>query len=503
MSLNAPIWQSLTFDISAIFEYGINSDVVFTGSYSPGIKFNLTATISEFDLSSIGDLFEHIFSGPTAVNKVATPSGNGGTIKIDFGFNFDKKGWELSVTLSDFKSCLLSNLITGMCGDVVSLPDFVGKIQMHKGSGQVGQDSGLSLVWKCSKPAGVTSPLILSLSVDLEHFSFTLLRLHHSKPMGTPKPKAKYIIVLSLAPFPSLSNVPLIGAIEQPFARMQYVWVHDNNQVAGLTREEIEEINAIGLPDDFILTFTEKKPSDDLHPSDIVLSAGSHFVMLGQEMDTLQVCSNELDFESVRFLTQRQALLDYNFHPSGSPSDAQNQGNGSSMAVVHKSTGPLTISNIGLQYKGNILHILFDATLNLGPIGFTLLGFGLGITLSEASFHTINILDLNIELRGLSVQLDQSPVLIAGMFYNMSTSQSSLYAGGVVLSMEPYGFAAFGSYGVGKCGAVTFKEVSVFAELEGPLIELEFATICGITVALGCVCMVLYTLDALKNSDIF
>ena len=70
------------------------------------------------------------------------------------------------------------------------------------------------------------------------------------------KPKAKYLTVLSLSPLPSPSKVPLNGVIGRPFARMQYVWVHDDNQLGGLTREEIEEIN-IALPDDFILKFTE------------------------------------------------------------------------------------------------------------------------------------------------------------------------------------------------------------------------------------------------------
>ena len=62
-----------------------------------------------------------------------------------------------------------------------------------------------------------------------------------------------------LSPLLSPSKIHLNGAIEQPFARIQYVWVHDDNQLAGLTREEIEQIN-IALPNDFILTFTEKKP---------------------------------------------------------------------------------------------------------------------------------------------------------------------------------------------------------------------------------------------------
>src|SRR5204863_191741 len=56
---------------------------------------------------------------------------------------------------------------------------------------------------------------------------------------------------------------------------------------------------------------------------------------------------------------------------------------GASKTTTKKTIGPLTISNIGLEYKNGMIYILVDATVALGPIIFTLIGFGIGINLSK------------------------------------------------------------------------------------------------------------------------
>lgn len=158
-----------------------------------------------------------------------------------------------------------------------------------------------------------------------------------------------------------------------------------------------------------------------------------------------------------------------------------------SKAAVHKVVGPLSLSNIGLQYnsKDNKLFIVLDATLALGPISLSLLGFGLGAKLSADFFTHFNLDNFGLELHGLAVALDQPPMLLAGLFEDLSTPTMELFTGGVAVSMKQYSFLAFGSYGVIEDQSKKYKTFFFFAQLQGPLIELEFATINGVTLGFG------------------
>jgi len=131
------------------------------------------------------------------------------------------------------------------------------------------------------------------------------------------------------------------------------------------------------------------------------------------------------------------------------------------------------------------LSIVVDATLALGPISFSLLGFGLGAKLSPDIFTHPNISKFNLELRGLAAALDKPPMLIAGLFEDLSTPAIKLFSGGIVVSIKPYSILAFGSYGVIQNQYKQYKTLFFFAQLRGPLIELGFATINGVTLGFG------------------
>jgi len=76
-------------------------------------------------------------------------------------------------------------------------------------------------------------------------------------------------------------------------------------------------------------------------------------------------------------------------------------------------------------------------------------------------------------------------MLIAGLFEDLSTPTMELFAGGVAVSIKAYSFLAFGSYGVIEDQSKHYKTFFFFAQLRGPLIELEFATINGVTLGFG------------------
>jgi hypothetical protein len=175
---------------------------------------------------------------------------------------------------------------------------------------------------------------------------------------------------------------------------------------------------------------------------------------------------------------------------NATPSKTQDStAGGVSTAAVHKTVGPLSLSNIGLQYKDSKLFIVLDATLALGPISLSLLGFGIGVELS-ADLFTETLTDfkmpnISVELHGLAAELDKPPMLLAGLFEDMLTPNMELFAGGIAVSVKAYSFLAFGAYGVIHSQSEAYKTFFFFAQLRGPLVELEFATINGVTLGFG------------------
>ena len=162
---------------------------------------------------------------------------------------------------------------------------------------------------------------------------------------------------------------------------------------------------------------------------------------------------------------------------------------GISKAAVHKTIGPLSVSNIGLQFKDSYITIILDATLTLGPIGLSLLGFGLGVKFTSKIFTNPELSDFSPHLRGLAVALDKPPIILAGLFEDLSKGETELFAGGIAISMKEYSFLALGSYGVvNDPSKGKFKTFFFFAQLHGPLVELEFATINGVSLGFGYEC---------------
>ena len=133
------------------------------------------------------------------------------------------------------------------------------------------------------------------------------------------------------------------------------------------------------------------------------------------------------------------------------------------------------MANIGLRYEGGKLYLVFDASLSLGPISLSLLGFGLGIELGGSMFKNPQ---LDVTLSGLAAGLNKPPLTLDGMF---KVVDHQTYSGGVIVGYAPYGVLAYGSYGSFK----NFKTFFIFGELEGPLVELEFATIDGVKLGFG------------------
>jgi hypothetical protein len=169
------------------------------------------------------------------------------------------------------------------------------------------------------------------------------------------------------------------------------------------------------------------------------------------------------------------------------------------MAPFKKAMGPLSIENIGLQYKGEKLGIVLDATFMLGPICLVLLGFGVRFPFGQkkkqqdatAQFDLSNI---EVTLSGLIVSFDKPPLTVAGGFQHLDDGDFDCYAGGLTVAFKPWMIQAMGVYSkfpVQKVGVAPdptknpFTMVLVILKVDGPLFSVGFAEISGVTAGFG------------------
>ncbi|KAL2107140.1 hypothetical protein VUR80DRAFT_5667 [Thermomyces stellatus] len=146
--------------------------------------------------------------------------------------------------------------------------------------------------------------------------------------------------------------------------------------------------------------------------------------------------------------------------------------------------GPLSINNIGIKYSDKILHISFDAIMELGPISLELLGFGLNMEITSLDLRHVSMKAPSLE--GFSVAFEKKPLTIEGIIRHGDTGKLNYYAGGLIVGWVPYQLEAAGFYGEAKPGnRAPFTSAFVLARLEGPLATLEFAEISGVTGGFG------------------
>lgn len=417
-----------------------------------------------------------------------------GKLELDLKFTHDGKGWKFNAALGadSTETTNIGDIVTSITGSTEDLPDFVTNIEVGKPNTA---DDLVSI--NCEK---ITDELLFfAASVHIGPLEFTFAQYRGVKwPANVASKKA---IKVSVKQLPEI-DIPIIGNLTQPFDEMFYMWVQDRSgrndakAAPGLTRAEVKSIND-QVTDKLMFKETSKTPAD----TDVVIEAGSHFVLvLKGEKDDPKVIIDYV-FGKPTSKSPEPALLsgpegESNVTASDSPKDttahlqsarardSNSTSSGSSMAAYKKSIGPLSISNIGFKYKDGSLSVLLDATFVLGPIGFTLLGFSIGINLSGGFTLQKLPAHLDVSLSGLSVEFDRPPIAISGLYEYVKTEKLEYYAGGVIVAFAPYLFEAAGFYGITP-DPNSYKTVFIFGKLEGPLVTLEFAEISGITGGFG------------------
>lgn len=405
-----------------------------------------------------------------------------GDLELDLTFTHEEHSCDFEATLrptgNESTIGKVLDSITGCAS--LDLPSFVADIKL---GGDAGGGGSLDIV-RIKFSRNATDLFVASFHIGPLKFTF----LQHR---GIGSEVIKRVIKVS-AQLPSF-KIPMVDHPVQPFGELFYMWVHapvENTAPAGFTADEVTEINAQLTDQRDHLVF--KTTTEQKNVS--VIAEGSHFVLIGEETGTVTMdyvfqksakyvepntpAGGEKGTDALGDSTGPSAAAAADSTPEGPPGETH-------MAAYKKSIGPLSISNIGLQYKDNVLHVHVDAELLLGPIGLSLLGLTIEARLNgEFNLQKIPIDKIKVSLDGMAVSFDQSPIEIAGLFKHSETATEESYGGGLIVGFDPYRFEAAGVYTKTK-GDHGFKSVFVFGKLEGPLVILEFAEISGITGGFG------------------
>ncbi|RYP41838.1 hypothetical protein DL767_000739 [Monosporascus sp. MG133] len=519
--------QSSSFTLTAGFTAGIepsnaSSDTLpalFTGQLkydSKGKEWDLKATIDGLYASTLVEFFgsddqkhvmpliesiaigaltaEYKYKDETeesakSVGSEFTINGNILIASLELGlcFHTNKDGFQFKAKLNpQNKDAAIGDVLTGILGpdDGIELPDFVTNMKL------VGIDKDAFSIdvqkAKATKQVNVDSFQFLA-GLKISDLSLTFAQLHSIDWRATDPPKR--LLRTAIRGFADKEiEIPLVGKLKQPLDELYFLWVQnppppnskDPSKAAGFTRKDLDQINS-RLKDKILVRDKVKKGQQK--PTDMMVAAGCHFAIITRDSQDARSCL--LDYNFMKPKPPAIKNTEVALVPKGKKKTAgEDDGGPISQAPFKKKAGPLSIRNVGLKCKEGRLFIMFDATFEMGPIGFSLIGFSLG-----AKFKTLDeVPNINVNFNGLSAAFNKPPLTIAGIIRHGNDGGLDYCAGGMIIGYVPYQFGAAGFYGKvtpSDPAKSSFRSIFVFAKLDGPLVTLEFAEITGICGGFG------------------
>ncbi|KJX99853.1 hypothetical protein TI39_contig350g00003 [Zymoseptoria brevis] len=435
----------------------------------------------------------------------------------------EEKSWSfeayLGATVSDAELGSIAESI--MDGAAEALPSFVRNIKI--GAASDPDTSPISL--RVTKPDGDKSTVIFTLDIQIESVSLTFVQIaSNSDRTVIPVKPPKRLLRVFVAKLPLVEDIPVVQELPQPFEQLQYVWVSEEG--SAWTAGDIETANTVLATTDKLYykqTNKRKEEGPKIESSDGIqqdsstltvpptrpaLATGHHFIVVNDATAVLDHVFHNANSKSRSVAKSAAGTVrappgdaaapavapagrdDVDVQPAPAPTKA---------ALV-KQTKLLSIEAIALQFKEGYLWVNVDATVNLGPVGMSLLGFGVGLPLSVPGVNlTLDKFDpqifadnMKVRLNGMGVSFEKPPLTLAGVFEHEvsafgddSKSTKDSYRGGIGISFPPYTFVAVGEYSQVTLLDKEYKSVFVYAKLDGPLVTLEFATISGVRIGFG------------------
>ncbi|KAI1098286.1 hypothetical protein F4804DRAFT_132081 [Jackrogersella minutella] len=420
-----------------------------------------------------------------------------GSLKVDvlqlkFNFKYENRVWKIWASLAAGSPTTIGKIMRNILGDRdLDIPGFLddATLSPDKDKIELVVEKGLA-----ENGGSGAFQFMTTLTVTPGDFQITLTFAQlHGKDWPANSP-SKRLVKVALTGVPAV-DIPLVGNITQPFDEMYYMWIQDSSnqkksQMPGLTRQDITDLNLNPIMKDHPLVAKDKAKSQA--KDDLLLEAGSHLAIIMKDEKGVRECLLDYDFKrqgvqsrAMKKDKKRQMIEAGHYLAAAGEKEEKPDSDGTnSSAPFKKKSGPLSISNIGLKYENKVLHISFNATMELGPVGLSLLGFSLNLKLTSFDLKQVQILPPSLE--GFAVAFERKPLTIAGIIRHGQTSTLNYYAGGLIVGWTPYQLEAAGFYGEAKpSGSAPFTSVFVFARLDGPLITLEFAEISGVTGGFG------------------
>lgn len=435
-----------------------------------------------------------------------------GELEFDLDYTYDDKGWNFKAGIgATSPNSSVKSMIKSIAPSIVDMiPDFLDLTLQPLQPGA--PPEGLEIV-QIRGDSGGLGALVFKLSIGIEEgggiLTFYQIQYHAPTTAGAKPPPPKRVVAFSVNRFPQLPTIPLAGdGIKLPFDEMDIIWVHlePEDPAAGLTRKDLQLLGP-DQPLRYKDPSSSQKSAAGASPStsndsEVVITTGFHFMAVDGGTVVLDYqFGHKADTPPTPDSPEGKPSSDTPATPSTvtkpSTLQQQNLGGDPATAPLQKTLGPLTISNVALGLKNNsIISLSLNATCKLGPVEFELLGFSISFNMAKAKLNKLSTLIPDISLDGLAASFDKPPLELAGIFEH----KGATFSGGMIVGLPPYTLMALGSYAdiflsangrvvaaatVQPAGGSTVHSLFVFAQLNGPLAELEFAEITGVKLGFG------------------
>lgn len=427
-SLSASVRNLSVGMIAALFDSGVRDD---------GLELIQNLTLVALDVT-------YTFSGKQAASFVASGLLKLGTLALSLKYNRDPNKWSFSATLGvDSPGSTLADIVDSIVpGAADKLPEFVGAIVIDSTLSKDGPPQFV-FEFKSDNDPATGRATILTVFLNIAGFSMTFVHFK-TRSKEAKKGVVKRILRISVDQIPMMDHIPIVGTMPQPFDHLVYMWVEDDNALP--TVSPPVDTTHLGISNDELADIRKLWPQNvpvfqvkDSQTADARVAPGHHFVVVVSG----QVVLDHV-FQTSKAETQPAAVPPPATPPTPSPEAQPTKGNTTTAA------GILSVSALNMQYKQGQLIVGLDATLKLGPLTFSVIGFTISINLKEVKLdHLADIVTrglISADLHGIQVGVTQGPLTLNGVFIHNKTASYESYSGGIAVGLKAWQVLAVGEY---------------------------------------------------------
>ena len=453
-----------------------------TGPHPVASSFLFTGTITIAKTLEL-DMYYQYTTDSAVANKMLSAHGSPHNLSApqpDVGGS----AWAFDCFLKTMKDgATIAEVLDDIAG-IRDIPGFIGDIPLQSDPSKTNTMS-IRAKREAVPDVGDTVVFYFDLSVGFLDFTFVQVARPDSNTPITPT----RILRFSVGPLPLFNSLPVIKELPQPYQSLNYVYAGGPDDITTIDTTTIDWLN-----DKY---FTFEGGAKFYYKSDAAaqpaLRTGNHFIVVNNDTcildhifgaadspsKTLPTETSERNvahppLHSVKAVVPRPTIRDATDTESENPP---------TKGTLKKVTQFINISGIAVQYKQQTLWLFMDATITLGPIELDLIGFGIGLDLSDVNSVNLSTLlkhpevvidHLRFQLHGMAMDFNQPPVLIAGVFEHEVTEQIDAYRGGIAVGFAPYDFAAVGEYAEVHENGDNYKSIFIYVSY---LTQFSLATV--------------------------